>query len=157
MKHKDNRDPEELEGLQVLRSRSTSSHQAMLLRYYLAEHGLDPDRDVQFRVVPPSEYVSNLRTGNVDGFFGGEPGGQRAVYEGAGFLHLLSRDIWLGPPVLRLLRGARSLDQGRTQTPSSRSIVRWWRRACTSPNPKNRGEYLKGAGAGEIISTRPWR
>jgi nitrate/nitrite transport system substrate-binding protein len=97
MKHKDNRDPKNWKGFKFAVP-FDQSHQALLLRYYLAEHGIDPDQDVQFRTVPPSEYVSNLRTGNVDGFFGGEPGGQRAVYEGAGFIHLLSSEIWPGHP-----------------------------------------------------------
>ena len=35
-----------------------------LLRYYLAEHGLDPDQDVQIRAVPPPEMVANLRADN---------------------------------------------------------------------------------------------
>jgi nitrate/nitrite transport system substrate-binding protein len=97
MKHKDNRDPKNWKGFKFAVP-FDASHQAMQLRYYLAQAGLDPDKDVSFRVVPPSEYVSNLRTGNVDGFFGGEPGGQRAVYEQAGFIHLLSKDIWKGHP-----------------------------------------------------------
>lgn len=97
MKHKNNRDPKNWKGFKFAVP-FEQSHQALMLRYYLAEAGLDPDRDVQFRVVPPSEYVSNLRTGNVDGFFGGEPGGQRAVYEGAGFIHLLSSELWPGHP-----------------------------------------------------------
>ncbi len=97
MKHKDNRNPKNWKGFKFAIP-FDASHQAMQLRYYLAENGLDPDKDVSFRVVPPTEYVSNLRTGNVDGFFGGEPGGQRAVYEGAGFIHLLSAEIWRGHP-----------------------------------------------------------
>jgi nitrate/nitrite transport system substrate-binding protein len=97
MKHKENRDPRNWKGFKFAVPFDTS-HQALQLRYYLAEHGLDPDQDVSYRVVPPSEYVSNLRTGSVDGFFGGEPGGQRAVYEGAGFIHLLSKEIWKGHP-----------------------------------------------------------
>jgi nitrate/nitrite transport system substrate-binding protein len=97
LKHKENRDPRNWKGFKFAIPFDTS-HQAMMLRYYLAEAGLDPDQDVSFRVVPPSEYFSNLRTGNIDGFFGGEPGGQRAVYEGAGFIHLLSREIWPGHP-----------------------------------------------------------
>ncbi len=28
-----------------------------------------------YRVDPPTEYVSNLRVGSINGFFGGEPGG----------------------------------------------------------------------------------
>jgi nitrate/nitrite transport system substrate-binding protein len=97
MKHKNNRDPRNWKGF-TFAVPFDQSQQALLLRYYLAESGIDPDRDVQFRTVPPSEYVANLRTGNVDGFLGGEPGGQRAVYEGAGFIHLLSSEIWPGHP-----------------------------------------------------------
>jgi nitrate/nitrite transport system substrate-binding protein len=97
MKHKDNRDPKNWKGF-TFAIPFDQSHQALQLRYYLAEAGLDPDKDVSFRVVPPSEYVSNLRVGSIDGFFGGEPGGQRAVYEGAGFIHALSSEIWQGHP-----------------------------------------------------------
>jgi nitrate/nitrite transport system substrate-binding protein len=96
-KHKDNRDPKNWKGF-TFAVPFDQSHQAMQLRNYLAAHGLDPDKDVAYRVVPPTEYVSNLRVGSIDGFFGGEPGGQRAVYEGAGFIHLISKDIWDGHP-----------------------------------------------------------
>jgi nitrate/nitrite transport system substrate-binding protein len=96
-KHKDNRDPKNWKGF-TFAVPFDQSHQALQLRNYLAAHGLDPDKDVAYRVVPPTEYVSNLRVGSIDGFFGGEPGGQRAVYEGAGFIHLISKDIWDGHP-----------------------------------------------------------
>ena len=97
MKHKNNRDPKNWKGF-VFAVPFDTSHQTLQLRHYVAEAGLDPDKDIQYRVVPPSEYVSNLRVGNIDGFFGGEPGGQRAVFEGAGFIHLISKDIWEGHP-----------------------------------------------------------
>ena len=96
-KHKDNRDPANWKGFKFAIP-FDSSHQALQLRYYLAKAGLNPDTDVSYRVVPPTEYVSNLRTGNIDGFFGGEPGGQRAVFEGAGFIHLVSGEIWQDHP-----------------------------------------------------------
>jgi len=96
-KHKDNRDPANWKGF-VFAVPFEQSHQAMQLRNYLATHGLDPDRDVTYRIIPPTEYVSALRVGGIDGFFGGEPGGQRAVYEGAGFIHAISRDLWNGHP-----------------------------------------------------------
>ena len=69
-----------------------------LLRYYLAEHGLDPDQDVQIRAVPPPEMVANLRADNIDGFLGPDPMNQRAVYDGVGFIHVLSKEIWDGHP-----------------------------------------------------------
>lgn len=96
-KHKNNRDPKNWKGF-TFAIPFDQSHQALQLRYYLAEAGLDPDKDVAYRIVPPTEYVSNLRVGSIDGFFGGEPGGQRAVYEGAGFIHALSSEIWPGHP-----------------------------------------------------------
>ncbi|MEO7336227.1 MAG: ABC transporter substrate-binding protein [Caldimonas sp.] len=96
-KHKDNRDPKNWKGFKFAIPFEYSMHN-FLLRYYLAEAGLDPDRDVQLRVVPPPEMVANLRAGNVDGFLGPDPFNQRAVYEEAGFIHILSKDIWDGHP-----------------------------------------------------------
>jgi nitrate/nitrite transport system substrate-binding protein len=97
VKHKEHRDPSRWKGF-VFAVPFEQSHQAMQLRNYLAAHGLDPDKDVAYRVIPPTDYVSSLRVGAIDGFFGGEPGGQRAVYEGAGFIHAISRDLWNGHP-----------------------------------------------------------
>lgn len=96
-KHKANRDPRNWKGF-AFAVPFEQCHQAMQLRNYLAAHGLDPDKDVTYRIIPPTEYVSSLRVGSIDGFFGGEPGGQRAVYEGAGFIHAISRDLWAGHP-----------------------------------------------------------
>lgn len=96
-KHKDNRDPKNWKGF-TFAIPFDQSHQAMQLRNYIAAAGLDPNNDIKYRVVPPTEYVSSLRVGSIDGFFGGEPGGQRAVYEGAGFIHLISKEIWDGHP-----------------------------------------------------------
>ncbi|WP_312012195.1 CmpA/NrtA family ABC transporter substrate-binding protein [Bradyrhizobium sp. AUGA SZCCT0182] len=96
-KHKDNRNPKNWKGF-VFAVPFEQSHQTLQLRNYLATAGLDPDQDVQYRIVPPTEYVASLRVGSIDGFFGGEPGGQRAVYEGAGFIHLISKEIWDGHP-----------------------------------------------------------
>jgi nitrate/nitrite transport system substrate-binding protein len=69
-----------------------------LLRYVLAESGIDPDRDVQIRAVPPPEMVANLRAGNLDGYLGPDPFNQRAVFEEVGFIWMLSKDIWPGHP-----------------------------------------------------------
>ena len=69
-----------------------------LLRYVVAEAGLDPDRDIQIRVVPPPEMVANLRAGNLDGYLAPDPFNQRAVHEEVGFIWMLSKDIWPGHP-----------------------------------------------------------
>jgi nitrate/nitrite transport system substrate-binding protein len=97
MKHKDNRDPKNWKGMKFAVPFDYSMHN-YLLRYYLAEHGIDPDADVQIRAVPPPEMVANLRADNIDGFLGPDPMNQRAVYDGVGFIHLLSKEIWEGHP-----------------------------------------------------------
>ncbi len=96
-KHKGNRDPKNWKGFKFAIPFDYSIHN-FLLRYYLAEHGINPDTDVQLRVTPPAEMVANLRAGNIDGFLGPDPFNQRAVFEEAGFIHILSREIWDGHP-----------------------------------------------------------
>jgi nitrate/nitrite transport system substrate-binding protein len=97
IKHKNRRDPKDWKGFKFGIPHEQSMH-AMLLRYYLAENGLDPDRDVELRVFPPPDSVANMASGNLDGMFFAEPWGQRAVFEGIGFLHLLSREIFEDHP-----------------------------------------------------------
>lgn len=96
-KHKDKRDPRQWKGFKFAVPFEYSMHN-FLLRYYVAEAGLDPDRDIQIRVVPPPEMVANLRAGNIDGYLGPDPFNQRAVYEEIGFIHLLTKDLWNGHP-----------------------------------------------------------
>ena len=93
MKHKDKRDPKSWKGFKFAVPFDYSMHN-YLLRYYLAEHGLDPDKDVQIRSVPPPEMVANLRADNIDGFLAPDPVNQRAVYDNVGFIHILSKQIW---------------------------------------------------------------
>jgi nitrate/nitrite transport system substrate-binding protein len=93
VKHKDRRDPKSWKGMKFAVPFDYSMHN-YLLRYYVAEHGLDPDQDIQIRAVPPPEMVANLRADNIDGFLGPDPMNQRAVYDGVGFIHVLSKEIW---------------------------------------------------------------
>ncbi len=97
MKHKDKRDPKQWKGFKFAVPFDYSMHN-FLLRYYVAEHGVDPDKDIQIRVLPPPEMVANLKAGNVDGYLAPDPFNQRAVYEKVGFLHLLTKEIWEGHP-----------------------------------------------------------
>jgi len=96
-KHKGNRDPKNWKGFKFAIPFEYSIHN-FLLRYYLAENGINPDTDVQLRVTPPPEMVANLRAGNIDGFLGPDPFNQRAVFDEVGFIHILSKEIWDGHP-----------------------------------------------------------
>src|ERR1700747_2833315 len=97
IKHKAKRDPKDWKGMKFAIPFDYSMHN-YLLRYYLAEHGLDPDTDVQLRSVPPPEMVANLRADNIDGFLAPDNICQRAIYDGVGFMHILSKEIWDGHP-----------------------------------------------------------
>jgi nitrate/nitrite transport system substrate-binding protein len=97
VKHKDKRDPKQWKGFKFAIPFDYSMHN-FLLRAYLAEHGIDPDKDVQLRVMAPPDMVANLKSGNIDGFIVAEPFNQRAVYEDIGFIHVLTSELWEGHP-----------------------------------------------------------
>jgi len=75
----------------------TSIHNLML-RYWLAAGGIDPDRDVHLTVIPPAQMVSNLKAGNIDGYCAGDPWNTRAIKEDLGFAIATDLDIWSGHP-----------------------------------------------------------
>src|SRR6201987_1507245 len=93
IKHKDKTDPKSWKGMKFAVPFDYSMHN-YLLRYYVAEHGIDPDQDIQIRAVPPPDMVANLRADNIDGFLAPDPVNQRAVYDGVGYIHILSKQLW---------------------------------------------------------------
>ena len=70
----------------------------LLLRYYLATGGIDPDKDVKIRPVPPPDSIAQLVAGDIDAYLMPDPFNQRAVYEEAGFIHKLTKELWDGHP-----------------------------------------------------------
>jgi nitrate/nitrite transport system substrate-binding protein len=93
IKHKDVKTAADMKGFRFCVPFDYSMHN-YLLRYFLAEGGVHPDKDVQIRVVPPPEMVANLKAGNVNGYLAPDPFNQRAVYENVGFIYMLSKEIW---------------------------------------------------------------
>jgi nitrate/nitrite transport system ATP-binding protein len=75
-----------------------SSMHNLMLRYWLASGGIDPDRDVALAVIPPPQMFANLKAGNIDGYCVGEPWNSRAVYEELGFVIATDMDLWPGHP-----------------------------------------------------------
>lgn len=77
----------------------------LLLRYYLAEGGINPDTEVQIRPVPPPDSIAQLVAGDLDAMLMPDPFNQRAVYEDAGFIHLLTKELWDGHPCCAFATG----------------------------------------------------
>lgn len=69
-----------------------------LLRYWLAQGGIDPDRDVRLVVIPPPRMVERMRAGEVDGFCVGAPWNAVAELEGVGRILAASSQLWPGGP-----------------------------------------------------------
>ncbi|MDY7053453.1 ABC transporter substrate-binding protein [Limnospira fusiformis] len=76
----------------------THSMHNLLLRYYLANSKVHPDRDVEVVVIPPPNMLNRLRSGEIDAMVAPEPFNQIAINQGLGFIHLLTRDLWPGHP-----------------------------------------------------------
>ncbi|HUC12564.1 MAG TPA: CmpA/NrtA family ABC transporter substrate-binding protein [Stellaceae bacterium] len=72
----------------------TFSTHNLLLRYWLATAGLDPEREVSFAVVPPAETCTALAEGRIDGFCAGAPWGEMAARAGLGQTAATSHAIW---------------------------------------------------------------
>jgi nitrate/nitrite transport system substrate-binding protein len=136
-KHRDKRNPDDWEGFRFAVPFDFSVHN-YLLRAYVAEAGLDPDRDIQIRVVPPPEMVANLRADNIDGFLGPDPFNQRAVFDGVGFIHVLTRELWDGHPCCAFAVPRNMItDTPNTYAALLRSVVE---ATAFSSNPANRRE-----------------
>ncbi|GAB4153547.1 MAG: nitrate ABC transporter ATP-binding protein [Cyanobacteria bacterium J069] len=75
-----------------------SSMHNLLLRYWLASGGIDPDRDVSLKTIPPAQMIADLKAGTIDGYCVGEPWNLRAAIEDAGFTVATDLEIWQGHP-----------------------------------------------------------
>lgn len=74
-----------------------SSH-FFLLRKWLLDSGINPERDVRIVTVPPPQMVSNLKAGHLDGFCVGEPWNSVAAQSRAGWCVAASAEMAPGHP-----------------------------------------------------------
>ncbi|MFQ3231659.1 CmpA/NrtA family ABC transporter substrate-binding protein [Reinekea sp.] len=74
-----------------------SSHN-YLLRDWLDLAGINPDRDVQIIVVPPTQMMTYLQQGEIDGYCVGEPWNSLAVEQGIGQMLVTGYDVWGNTP-----------------------------------------------------------
>ena len=110
----------------------------LLLRYYLATGGLDPDVDVKIRPVPPPDSIAQMVAGDIDAYLMPDPFNQRAVYEGAGFIHMITKELWPGHPCCAFAAS----DQWISENPNTfralnKAIIE---AAGYARNPENRPE-----------------
>ncbi len=75
-----------------------SSLHNLLLRYWLAAGGVDPDIDVELKNLPPAQMLVDLQKETIDGYCVGEPWNYRAAAENAGFTAATDLEVWNGHP-----------------------------------------------------------
>jgi nitrate/nitrite transport system substrate-binding protein len=68
------------------------------LRYWLAEAGIDPDRDVRLVINPPARMAQRLAAGDIDGFCVTAPWNAQAVAQGDGEIMIYASEIWRAGP-----------------------------------------------------------
>ncbi|MGD1854473.1 MAG: CmpA/NrtA family ABC transporter substrate-binding protein [Leptolyngbyaceae cyanobacterium] len=113
----------------------------LLLRYYLATGGIDPDVDVKIRPVPPPDSIAQLVAGDIDAYLMPDPFNQRAVYEGAGFIFKLTKDLWPGHPCCAFAASDQWIDANpNTFRALNKSIID---AAGYAQDPANRPEIAK--------------
>jgi len=110
------------------------------LRYWLAAGGVDPDRDLQIVVVPPSGMVTMLEHGSIDGYCVGEPWNEYAVQVGIGRPVVTTYEIWNNAPE-KVLAVTRAWAEEHPAT--HRALVRaLLDAACWLDRPENRLETV---------------
>jgi nitrate/nitrite transport system substrate-binding protein len=96
-RYEDIQHPSQLKGMTLAVPYRYSMHN-YLLRYYLSDFGVDPDRDLSIIELAPQDMLEQLSKGHIDGYFAPEPFNQLAVARDIGFIYWLSKDIWDGHP-----------------------------------------------------------
>lgn len=141
MQHKDKvKEAKDFKGFKIGVPFPFSMHN-MLLRYYLAAGGLDPDQDVQIFPVPPPDSVAKMTAGEIDAMLMPDPFNQRAVFEKVGFIHLLTKDLWAGHPCCAFAASQQWIDTNpNTFRAVNKAIID---AAAYANNPTNRPEVAK--------------
>jgi nitrate/nitrite transport system substrate-binding protein len=68
------------------------------MRYWLAANGVNPETDVDVKVIPPPQMVANMETKAMDAFCVGEPWNQRLVTKKLGYNAVTTGELWKGHP-----------------------------------------------------------
>ena len=117
-----------------------SSH-FFLLRQWLTEGGINPDKDVRIVVLPPTQMVGNLEAGLIDGGCVGEPWNSAAIARGIGWIAATSEQLAPGHPEKILLTTESFMDLHPEETAA---IIAALKEACAFCDAdKNRAEVAR--------------
>jgi len=111
----------------VLAAVSAYSSHPYLLREWLRQAKVDPDREVRMAILPPALVEEHMREGQIDGFCVGEPWNSIAAFSGSGWVVSTSCDLSPGHPE-KVLVANEELRNGRRD--EYRALLRVVSDAC---------------------------
>lgn len=161
----------------VLAVDSLYSCEYFLLRQWLLSGGIDPDKDIALGVLPPTQLLGSLESGQIDGFCSAEPWNSAAVQAGVGWCPATSVSLGADHPAKVLVvrsafaerwpeeHGAllRALDEasGWCEEPSHRSTLvdllgasPWFRECRAALRPALIGPF--DGGDGQRVEAADW-
>lgn len=145
------KEPKDFKGFSIGVPFAFSMHN-LLLRYYLASGGLNPDKDVQIQVIPPPDAIAKMTAGQLDAFLLPDNVVQRSVFNKIGFIHLLTKDIWAGHPCCAFAASEKWISANpNTYRAVNKAIIDG---AAYANAPKNREEIAKAI-AGKNYLNQP--
>jgi NitT/TauT family transport system ATP-binding protein len=117
-----------------------SASHSFLMRRWLKQGGVDPERDVRIVVLPPTQTASSLRAGLIDGYCVGEPWNSVAVADGTGWCPAISEDFVANHPEKALL----TTEEFSENSPAAlTAVVRALHEACAfCDETKNRAKVI---------------
>lgn len=117
-----------------------SSHH-FLLRQWLASGGIDAEKDVRIVALPPTQVITNLTAGLIDGFCVGEPWNSAAVEQGLGWIAATSQQLAPGHPEKVLLMSEAFIEKRHNE---ATALVQAINEACAFCDlPKNRPDVVR--------------
>lgn len=144
------RTPEQTHRFGVVHDASMGS---LLLRYWLAAGGVDPDRDTTLTQMSSVDMQAGLANGEIDGYFAAEPWNNRAVQEGVGMVVATDLEIWSGHQSKVLGVRCDWVDQNpATNLALTKALIE----ACEyCDDPRHRAELVELLAAPEYLGLDP--
>jgi len=125
----------------------------LLLRYWLAAGGIEPDNDVRLAVVPPELLMEALRSGRIAGFCAGAPWGAFAKEMQIGAAITSSYGIWQnGPDKALAVRQYWADSHPEQLLAAQRALLR---AAIYSDDPHHAGHIAETLSRGAYLGVRP--
>lgn len=111
-----------------------------LLREWLRQSGIDPDKEARITILPPPLVGEHMRAGLINGFCVGEPWNSAAVLQGEGWIAATSRDLAPGHPEKVVFAQGDAMD---SRPDDFEALRRALREACAwCAKPQNRLELV---------------